>query len=93
MSYATIAAISQNGALYQRLTAAAAQEGKDDTSPGSWVSRHIWTLAASPGWSEAWESAEAGGVTDPGANEGVITDGMILAAVQPLPATPTDPQP
>lgn len=89
MTYATIAAITQSGALNQRLTAAAAQEGKDPTSPGSWVSANIWTIASSPGWSAAWESAVAGGVTDPGANEGVITDGMILAAVQPLPATPT----
>lgn len=88
MSYATIAAITQSGALYQRLTAAAAQEGKNPTSPGSWVSANIWTLAASPGWAAAWESAIAGGVTDPGANEGVITDGMILSAVQPIPATP-----
>lgn len=88
MSYATIAAITQSGAMNQRLTAAAAQEGKNTASPGSWVSKNIWTLAASPGWSEAWESAEAGGVTDPGANEAVITDGMILASVQPLPADP-----
>ncbi len=86
MSYATIAAITQSGALYQRLTAAAAEEAKD-TTPGSWVSNHIWELAASPGWAGAWESAVENGVTDPGANEAVITDGMILSAVQPIPAT------
>lgn len=89
MSYATIAEITQSGSLFNRLTAAAAQEGKNATSPGGWVSVHIWQLAASPGWSDKWESAQAGGVTDPGANEAVITDADILAAVQPIPADPS----
>lgn len=89
MSYATIAEISQSGSLFQRLTAAAAQEGKSETAPSGWVSLHIWTLAASPGWSDKWESARVGGVTDPGANEAVITDADILAAVQPIPAETT----
>lgn len=84
MSYAIIAAITQSSSLINRLTAAAAQEGKSDTSPGSWVSAHIWAIAASPGWASAWGSAAAGGVTDPGANEAVITDAMILAVIQPM---------
>jgi hypothetical protein len=41
-------------------------------------------LAATPGWAEAWESAVAGGIVSPGSDPGVITDGMILAAVQPM---------
>jgi hypothetical protein len=85
MSYATIAAMTANGSLIQRLTAAAAEEEKS-VPYSQWVMDHIWDLAATPGWAAAWESALAGGVADPGADESVITDGMILAAVQPMPA-------
>lgn len=84
MTYSDIATITESPSLRRRLTAAAAQEHK--TPPyESWVAQNIWAIAASPGWADAWASAVAGGVTDPGANESVITDGMILAVVQPIP--------
>jgi hypothetical protein len=83
MTYATIAEIAQNNALFQRLTAAAAEQGK--TKPyNQWVADHAWDLAVTPGWAASWEYAEALGIADPGADDGVITDGMILAAVQPM---------
>lgn len=83
MSYATIANMAGDMALAQRMTAAAAQE--DKTVPyEDWVADHRWKLAATPGWSEAWESAVASGNTNPGWDGAVITDGMILAAVQPM---------
>lgn len=83
MSYNTIARMAGDIPLAQRMTAAAAQENK--TPPyEEWVSAHRWELAATPGWSEAWESAVAAGNPNPGADEAVITDGMILAAVQPM---------
>lgn len=84
MSYLTIATIAHDDDIILRVTAAAAQEQKSQ-SPDSWVGMNIWAIAASPGWSEAWEYAVASGNPDPGSDEGVITDGMILAAVQPLP--------
>lgn len=84
MSYANIAAITQSGSLYQRLTAAAAQEGKSLTMPGSWVGERIWQFAVAPGWSAKWASAVAAGVEDPGADESVISDGDILAVIQPM---------
>ena len=80
MSYAGIHQMQSNIALRARITACAAQEGKtwaQITEP-----MYFYKLASSPGWGAAWASAEAGGVADPGANEGVITDGMILSAVQ-----------
>lgn len=81
MSYNTIAKIAQDGALRHRIMACIAQE--DPAAHASmWADAHMWRLAASPGWAAAWASAEAGSVPDPGGNEGVITDGMILAAVQ-----------
>ena len=49
-----------------------------------WTTERSWDLAATPGWADAWESAEASGITDPGASETVITDAMILSRVQPL---------
>jgi hypothetical protein len=83
MTYATIAVIANDGALLNRITAAAADEGKPKPYT-QWASEHRWDLAVTPNWAEAWESAVAAGIENPGADEGVITDGMILAAVQPM---------
>lgn len=83
MSYSTIAKIAQDSLLGQRLTAAAAAEHKPRPYT-DWVAEFRWDLAATPGWSEAWESALAAGIENIGDDPGVITDGMILAAVQPM---------
>jgi len=75
--------------MYWRLVAAAAEEGKgtsqDTTGFTEWVDANVWTIVSSPGWALAWESALAGGNPNPGSDDAVITDGMILSAVQPLP--------
>lgn len=85
MSYLTITRMVQSGVLTQRCVACAAQEvvGED---PVTWVGTHTWLLCAQPGWSQAWESADAaaGAWQDHGANESVITDGMVLSATQSL---------
>lgn len=52
--------------------------------PLGWAYQHAWQLAAQPGWVDAYASAVTGGIPDPGADEAVITDGMILAAVQQI---------
>lgn len=83
MTYANIASITRSTSLIDRMTAAAAQESK--TIPyDAWVRERMWDFAATPGWAEAWGSALASGIVDPGASETVITDGMILSAVQPM---------
>lgn len=86
MSYLVIVRMVQSGILTQRCVACAAQELPAGEDPVSWVGTNTWVICASPGWSEAWESADAaaGVQQDHGANESVITDGMILAAIQPL---------
>jgi hypothetical protein len=84
MSYNTVADIYDSMSLRRRMYAAAAEEHKEP-NPTEWVDVNAWALASSPGWEAAWDSAVAGGITDPGAEDGVITDGMILGAVQPLP--------
>ncbi len=72
--------------LTLRIQACAAQE--IDGDPYEWTRDHMLTLAASPGWSEAWASAVAGNVERPGKDPGVISDGMILSATQALAAAP-----
>jgi hypothetical protein len=86
MSYLTIVRMVQSGVLTQRCVAAAAQEVAAGVDPVSWVGANTWLLCAQPGWSDAWDYADvtAGHVGDWGADESVITDGMILSAVQAL---------
>lgn len=86
MSYLTQNEIAVNGSMHNRVAQAAAQEAKG-TNPDQWTSDHRRTWASAPGWSEAWESAEASEPgADHGANEAVITDGMILSQVQSMDA-------
>jgi len=82
MSYRTVADMVDSASLIRREYAAIAKEGIDP--PEGWQYEHRWMLAASPGWDAAWDSAVAGGVEDPGDDQGVITDGMILSAVQKI---------
>ena len=100
MSYSTIAVIQRSNSLMLRCTAAVASEitagtiTGDSRMSGQWVSERSWDLAATPSWADKWESAEAGGIADPGENEGVITDADILARIQqlllvyPIPTSP-----
>jgi hypothetical protein len=47
------------------------------------VASHImWKCAGQPGWGDAYAYAVFTNVPNPGLDEGVITDGMILSAVQ-----------
>jgi hypothetical protein len=98
MSYLTQNTIANNPSMVARMAQAAAQEGID-SDPDRWVWERRRQWAAAPGWDAAWESAmvlhppDDDPLTppyDPGADETVITDGMILAQVQ-LMATPAGP--
>lgn len=80
--YWEISQLAMDGALMSRCIACAAQEGI--AGPEDWVFDHRWQLAAQPGWGAAWAYALATGVTEPGQNAAVITDGQVLAAVQVL---------
>lgn len=42
----------------------------------------VGQCCAEPGWGAAWDSAIAAEVENPGADPAVISDGMILTAVQ-----------
>lgn len=52
--------------------------------PDLWSAEWSRTWASAPGWWQAWASNLAGGGTDPGANPGVITNGMIDSQVQAM---------
>lgn len=85
MTYSTIATLRQDPWIRDRVAACVATEGIEGR-PEEWPIVHAWGLAVQPGWSAAWESALAAHPDDPdyqpGDDEAVITDGMILSAVQ-----------
>lgn len=85
MTYRTQAILAQDFDLQQRVQACAATQGLG-TVP-DWAADHMWELSASPGWDAAYASALEARVEGPGNSESVITDAMILAAVQPLATT------
>jgi hypothetical protein len=82
VSYLTISILAADPSIRLRCSACAAVEGVPD--PENWAFRNSLLLAAQPGWSQAWESAVAAGNPAPGGVAAVITDGMILSAVQAL---------
>lgn len=91
-SYLAIAEIADDEAMNERMNACVMQQVQLGTisprDPLSWVSQQRYTWAASPGWGEAWtyaKSTHTGDQTyEPGRDEAVITDAMILATVQAL---------
>jgi hypothetical protein len=94
MSYWDVALMAEDEDLRKREAAAYAQEPNPAYDPIEWATQKGFLLAASPGWDAAWASALAGGNPAPGRDAGVITDGMILSAVQgqlPQLMPPTDP--
>ena len=91
MGYLTQNEIANNGSMLNRVAQAAAEE--DILDPDRWTYDRRRTWAAAPGWDDAWESYKVSHpddgdpetpLPDPGADEGVITDGQILAQVQAM---------
>lgn len=89
MSYNTINANAADEPFIGRLNAASAAEGAPDPVSKGWQLR--WPVAATADIEAAYASALAGDNPNPGGDESVITDAMILGAVQAglagLPAT------
>lgn len=86
MSYLNQSQIAGNQAMIDRVAQCATQEAIPDAE--AWTFKHCREWAAAPGWDAAWASAQAGhpsdGSYDPGADEAVITDPMILSQVQAM---------
>lgn len=85
MSFRTQANLADDYYLQRRVAACATKEGI--ANPTEWTQARTWTFSAQPGWDAAYESATLVGNTTPGNADNVITDGMILAAVQALKKT------
>jgi hypothetical protein len=80
MSYKTINRCANDQSFIGRLTAASAQEGAYEPSYAANLLR--WPVSSASDIEAAYASAIAGENPDPGGDESVITDGMILGQVQ-----------
>lgn len=84
MSYNTIVAMANSQSLLQRVAACAAEQG--NTEPQVWAGNNLLALVATAGASlqTAWDGASSNpnGNPDTGKRTDVITDAMILSAVQ-----------
>jgi hypothetical protein len=80
MSYSSINRCAGDQAFQGRVTACAAQEGA--TSPNSAMYQLIWSVCSASDIEQAYAYALDSGNPDPGGDPTVITDGMILSAVQ-----------
>jgi hypothetical protein len=76
--------MARDDALLLRVTACAADEGLDN--PEAWAWSRQWQISAQPGWDAAYSYAITANNPNPGDDAGVITDAMILSAVQSLKA-------
>jgi hypothetical protein len=95
MSYLDQSEIAENPSMFARVAQCAAEQNIKDPDGWTHTNRREW--AAAPGWDDAWASAQASHpppdppdpevpAYDPGADEAVITDGMILTQVQAMTA-------
>lgn len=80
MSYSTIHRCATDGAFQNRVSACCAQEGADD--PPTAMFGMIWSISSASDIEAAYASAVIAGNPDPGGDEAVITDQMILSNVQ-----------
>ena len=87
MSYATVNQSANDMALRGRITACCAQEGAADPANATYLV--LWDVCGAADVEAAYASALAADNPDPGGDETVITDGMILANVQPNLPPPT----
>jgi hypothetical protein len=87
VSYFTISRCAQDSAFQQRLSACLASEGHDQ--PGTVMAEYVWEVSARSDIEAAYASALSANNENPGGDEAVITDQMILSAVQAHTQEPT----
>jgi hypothetical protein len=88
-TYLAISQIANSESMRERMRAAITQQSRLGNAPMvqnplQWVDNNRYVWAAAPGWGEAWKYALDSGNENPGGDEAVITDGMILATIQEL---------
>lgn len=88
MSYKMIYVMAHDQDLQNRISGCIATQSGYAVPSGIYpsppaVANHIaWQCAGQPGWGDAYSYAVGTNVVKPGDDEGVITDAMILSAVQ-----------
>jgi hypothetical protein len=85
MAYWDVYSLSADADFISRVTACYAVETVQtdpDANPPEWADQHRWDMAALPGFGDAYASAVASGVPDPGRDPAVISDAMLLSGVQ-----------
>lgn len=83
MSYFDQSLLAFDGDFLSRVTACVSNEART-IDPLAWANDHRWQMAAAPGFADAYASALAADVPNPGRDAAVISDAQILAAVQSL---------
>lgn len=81
MSFYDQSLLARDADFTMRVAACVSNEN-GDVHPPEWAAAHQWQLAAAPGFADAYASALAGDVDNPGRDPSVITDPQILSAVQ-----------
>ena len=87
MSFSDVAALAVDRDFRDRIAACYSQEQEpvvNGVHPLTWTDLYQFNIAGSPGFGDAYASALAGGVPDPGKDPSVISDAQILGAVQAL---------
>jgi hypothetical protein len=93
MAYSDVALLAQDIDFRNRVAAAAATEPTLLIHPVTFADTYQWQIAGAPGFGDAYASALAGDVERPGNDPSVISDGQILAEVQPIIASIQPPPP
>lgn len=86
MAYNTVVFMQESQSLQKRITAAVAAENFTP-SPEQWTRDQMWFLVSGSDWQTAWglalqKSDNPKFNPDTGARDDIITDTMILSAVQ-----------
>lgn len=85
MSYTAIAQMQRDPDIRDRVSACVAME-VPNVYPEGWVQEKAWLFATQPDWTVAWDNALSTHANEenyrPGHDPLVITDQMILSAVQ-----------
>ncbi len=96
MSYYDVSLLNSDGDFGSRCMACYASEIgvkiTPDTQPQNWWSLNSWAVSSAPGFGDAYASALAGNVENPGRDPAVISDAQILSAVQALMAAAPAPE-
>lgn len=81
MTYYDQSQLAYDSDFNLRVTASVSNEARS-VDPVHWSDTHRWQMAAAPGFADAYASAIAGNVPNPGRDGSVISDAQILAEVQ-----------